>query len=47
MKMLLMNNSVGTSFLPLRSLAENVISNKGAKALSRALLVNRTLTSLK
>ncbi|XP_028989877.1 NLR family CARD domain-containing protein 3 isoform X2 [Betta splendens] len=28
------------------SLAENLISNKGAKALSRALLVNRTLTSL-
>ncbi|XP_035002683.1 NLR family CARD domain-containing protein 3 isoform X1 [Hippoglossus stenolepis] len=28
------------------SLAENAISNKGAKALSRALLVNRTLTSL-
>uniref|UniRef100_A0A8C4E7E7 NLR family, CARD domain containing 3 n=1 Tax=Dicentrarchus labrax TaxID=13489 RepID=A0A8C4E7E7_DICLA len=28
------------------SLAENDISNKGAKALSRALLVNRTLTSL-
>ncbi|KAF7661569.1 hypothetical protein LDENG_00259110 [Lucifuga dentata] len=28
------------------SLAENTISNKGAKALSRALLVNRTLTSL-
>lgn len=28
------------------SLAENNISNKGAKALSRALLVNRTLTSL-
>ncbi|XP_035467978.2 NLR family CARD domain-containing protein 3 [Scophthalmus maximus] len=28
------------------SLAENSISNKGAKALSRALLVNRTLTSL-
>ncbi|XP_069011433.1 NLR family CARD domain-containing protein 3 [Embiotoca jacksoni] len=27
------------------SLAENAISNKGAKALSRALLVNRTLTS--
>lgn len=31
----------------LLSLAENAISNKGAKALSRALLVNRTLTSLK
>lgn len=29
------------------SLAENAITNKGAKALSRALLVNRTLTSLK
>lgn len=29
------------------SLAENAISNKGAKALSRALFVNRTLTSLK
>nr|XP_040031773.1 NLR family CARD domain-containing protein 3 isoform X1 [Gasterosteus aculeatus aculeatus]XP_040031774.1 NLR family CARD domain-containing protein 3 isoform X1 [Gasterosteus aculeatus aculeatus] len=28
------------------SLAENAIGNKGAKALSRALLVNRTLTSL-
>ncbi|XP_034716338.1 NLR family CARD domain-containing protein 3 isoform X2 [Etheostoma cragini] len=28
------------------SLAENAISNKGSKALSRALLVNRTLTSL-
>nr|XP_043869967.1 NLR family CARD domain-containing protein 3 isoform X2 [Solea senegalensis] len=28
------------------SLADNAISNKGAKALSRALLVNRTLTSL-
>ncbi|KAM9837065.1 NLR family CARD domain-containing protein 3 [Aulostomus maculatus] len=28
------------------SLAENAISNKGAKALSRAILVNRTLTSL-
>ncbi|XP_029933761.1 NLR family CARD domain-containing protein 3 isoform X2 [Myripristis murdjan] len=28
------------------SLAENAISNKGAKALSRALLVNRTLTTL-
>ncbi|XP_043957574.1 NLR family CARD domain-containing protein 3 [Gambusia affinis] len=28
------------------SLADNVISNKGAKALSRALLVNRTLTSI-
>ncbi|XP_062298859.1 NLR family CARD domain-containing protein 3 isoform X1 [Scomber scombrus] len=28
------------------SLADNTISNKGAKALSRALLVNRTLTSL-
>ncbi|XP_028264270.1 NLR family CARD domain-containing protein 3 isoform X2 [Parambassis ranga] len=28
------------------SLAENSISNKGAKSLSRALLVNRTLTSL-
>ncbi|XP_022598311.1 NLR family CARD domain-containing protein 3-like isoform X1 [Seriola dumerili] len=28
------------------SLAENAISNKGAKALSRALLVNRTLISL-
>ncbi|XP_041830891.1 NLR family CARD domain-containing protein 3 [Melanotaenia boesemani] len=28
------------------SLADNSISNKGAKALSRALLVNRTLTSL-
>ncbi|XP_034563171.1 NLR family CARD domain-containing protein 3 [Notolabrus celidotus] len=28
------------------SLAENSISSKGAKALSRALLVNRTLTSL-
>ncbi|XP_008277628.1 protein NLRC3 [Stegastes partitus] len=28
------------------SLAENSVSNKGAKALSRALLVNRTLTSL-
>ncbi|XP_041671966.1 NLR family CARD domain-containing protein 3 [Cheilinus undulatus] len=28
------------------SLAENAISTKGAKALSRALLVNRTLTSL-
>ncbi|XP_039991698.1 NLR family CARD domain-containing protein 3 isoform X2 [Xiphias gladius] len=28
------------------SLAENAISNKGAKALSRALLVNRTLTAL-
>uniref|UniRef100_A0AAQ5XYE7 NACHT domain-containing protein n=1 Tax=Amphiprion ocellaris TaxID=80972 RepID=A0AAQ5XYE7_AMPOC len=28
------------------SLAENSITNKGAKALSRALLVNRTLTSL-
>ncbi|KAM3591754.1 uncharacterized protein V6R79_006804 [Siganus canaliculatus] len=28
------------------SLAENSIGNKGAKALSRALLVNRTLTSL-
>uniref|UniRef100_A0A8C5EKC7 NLR family CARD domain-containing protein 3-like n=1 Tax=Gouania willdenowi TaxID=441366 RepID=A0A8C5EKC7_GOUWI len=28
------------------SLADNLISNKGAKALSRALLVNRTLTSL-
>ncbi|XP_024862148.1 NLR family CARD domain-containing protein 3 isoform X2 [Kryptolebias marmoratus] len=27
------------------SLADNAISNKGAKALSRALLVNRTLTS--
>lgn len=29
------------------SLAENAIGNKGAKALSRALLVNRTLTLLK
>uniref|UniRef100_A0A4W6G2Q2 NLR family CARD domain containing 3 n=1 Tax=Lates calcarifer TaxID=8187 RepID=A0A4W6G2Q2_LATCA len=28
------------------SLADNAVSNKGAKALSRALLVNRTLTSL-
>uniref|UniRef100_A0A673BSU3 NLR family CARD domain-containing protein 3-like n=1 Tax=Sphaeramia orbicularis TaxID=375764 RepID=A0A673BSU3_9TELE len=28
------------------SLAENAVSSKGAKALSRALLVNRTLTSL-
>uniref|UniRef100_A0A3Q2C7U4 NLR family, CARD domain containing 3 n=1 Tax=Cyprinodon variegatus TaxID=28743 RepID=A0A3Q2C7U4_CYPVA len=28
------------------SLADNLISNKGAKALSRALLVNRTLTSI-
>uniref|UniRef100_A0A665V5S1 NACHT domain-containing protein n=1 Tax=Echeneis naucrates TaxID=173247 RepID=A0A665V5S1_ECHNA len=28
------------------SLADNAIGNKGAKALSRALLVNRTLTSL-
>lgn len=35
------------SLIHLLSLAENSISNKGAKALSRALLVNRTLTSLK
>lgn len=36
-----------TTFTDLHSLAENTISNKGAKALSRALLVNRTLISLK
>lgn len=36
-----------TSFVHALSLAENAISNKGAKALSRALFVNRTLTSLK
>lgn len=36
-----------TSFIYSPSLAENAIGNKGAKALSRALLVNRTLTSLK
>lgn len=36
-----------TSFIHPLSLAENAISNKGAKALSRALLVNRTLTALK
>lgn len=36
-----------TFFIHPLSLAENAISNKGAKALSRALLVNRTLTSLK
>ncbi len=38
---------ITTSFIQPLSLAENAISNKGAKALSRALLVNRTLTSLK
>ncbi|KQK84041.1 protein NLRC3 [Amazona aestiva] len=33
-------------FLLLSSLAENQISNKGAKALARSLLVNRSLTAL-
>lgn len=41
---------IATSFVFLlipHSLVDNAISNKGAKALSRALLVNRTLMSLK
>ncbi|NXY48658.1 NLRC3 protein, partial [Ceuthmochares aereus] len=34
------------TFLFLGSLAENQISNKGAKALARSLLVNRSLMTL-
>lgn len=53
MMLLLILNSVADSIVKCKtsaypsSLADNAISNKGAKALSRALLVNRTLTSLK
>lgn len=35
-----------TSLPLLGSLAENQIRNKGAKALARSLLVNRSLTTL-
>uniref|UniRef100_A0A3B4XKW7 NLR family CARD domain containing 3 n=1 Tax=Seriola lalandi dorsalis TaxID=1841481 RepID=A0A3B4XKW7_SERLL len=43
----ILHHMIVTTFIHPLSLAENAISNKGAKALSRALLVNRTLISLK